>query len=178
MHLFSLILLEVSVLTYTMKQRPPWEASTCSVSQDIPALYGTWGVITIFTKVKNVWDLVWHFIICSFHAQKLSAPYPTPKLQDHTLLAVWDCLFNIIAAITVNICKPPLTSWRHAILLWQTVLWIVIDLIWDTWYEHCAIGDLSNLIYFHFVIKNLNIASLGTCEAGQHEHHSTKDLET
>jgi hypothetical protein len=29
---------------------------------------------------------------------ELLAPCPTPKLEDHTLLAVCDCLFNIFAA--------------------------------------------------------------------------------
>jgi hypothetical protein len=34
----------------------------------------------------------------SFYGEKLSAPRPTPKLEDHTLSAVRDCLFHIFAA--------------------------------------------------------------------------------
>ena len=34
----------------------------------------------------------------SFYSEGLSAPRPTPTLEDHELLAVRDCLFNIFAA--------------------------------------------------------------------------------
>ena len=34
----------------------------------------------------------------SFYGEELSTPRPTPKLQDHPLSAVRDCLFNIFAA--------------------------------------------------------------------------------
>jgi hypothetical protein len=37
-----------------------------------------------------------------FHSEVLLAPRPTPKLEDHTLSPVRDCLFNIFAA-TLNI---------------------------------------------------------------------------
>jgi len=33
-----------------------------------------------------------------FHAEDLSAPRPKPKLEDHPLLAVRDCLLNTFAA--------------------------------------------------------------------------------
>jgi hypothetical protein len=33
-----------------------------------------------------------------FHGQELLAPRPTPKLEDHPLSAVRDCLFNIFTA--------------------------------------------------------------------------------
>jgi hypothetical protein len=34
----------------------------------------------------------------SFYDEKLSAPRPTPKLEDHPLSAVLHCLFNIFVA--------------------------------------------------------------------------------
>jgi hypothetical protein len=34
-----------------------------------------------------------------FYGEELLAPRPTPKLEDHPLLAVHNCLFNIFAAI-------------------------------------------------------------------------------
>jgi len=34
----------------------------------------------------------------SFYGVQLSAPCPTPKLQDHPLSAVHDCLFNTFTA--------------------------------------------------------------------------------
>ena len=33
-----------------------------------------------------------------FHEEALSAPRPTPKLEDHPSSAVRDCLFNLFAA--------------------------------------------------------------------------------
>jgi hypothetical protein len=30
-----------------------------------------------------------------FNSQELLAPYPSPKLEDHSLLSAHDCLFNI-----------------------------------------------------------------------------------
>jgi hypothetical protein len=37
--------------------------------------------------------------------EELSAPLPTPKLEDHTLSAVQDCLFHIFVA-TLHIWRP------------------------------------------------------------------------
>ena len=37
-----------------------------------------------------------------FYGEKLLAPCPTPKLEDHTLSAVLDCLFNMFAATLHN----------------------------------------------------------------------------
>jgi len=34
----------------------------------------------------------------SFYGEDLSTPRPTPKLKDHTLSAIRDCLFIIFAA--------------------------------------------------------------------------------
>jgi hypothetical protein len=31
--------------------------------------------------------------------------YPNPKLQDHPLLGVHDCLFNIFAVTSYTVCK-------------------------------------------------------------------------
>jgi hypothetical protein len=41
-----------------------------------------------------IWFLTW----LGFYGVDLLAPYPTPKLQDHPMLAVCDSLFNIFAA--------------------------------------------------------------------------------
>jgi hypothetical protein len=43
-----------------------------------------------------------------FYGEELLAPRPTPKLEDHLLSAVHDCLFNIFAA-TLHIWRlfPP-----------------------------------------------------------------------
>jgi hypothetical protein len=38
----------------------------------------------------------------TFYGEELLAPCPTPKLEDHPLLAVHDCLFNMFAATLHN----------------------------------------------------------------------------
>jgi hypothetical protein len=40
-----------------------------------------------------------------FYGEELSAPCPTPKLKDHPLSAVRDCLFNLFGA-TLHIRSP------------------------------------------------------------------------
>jgi hypothetical protein len=54
-----------------------------------------------------------------FWGEKLLAPRPTPKLDDHPLLAVHDCLFNI--AVTIHIWRPspPSATWGRAMPWWQ-----------------------------------------------------------
>jgi hypothetical protein len=44
------------------------------------------GALKYFVRIKN------------FYGEGLSAPHPTPKLEDHHLSAVRDCWFNIFAA--------------------------------------------------------------------------------
>jgi hypothetical protein len=43
--------------------------------------------------------------IVSSYGEELIAPRPTPKLEDHPLSAVCDCLFNIFAA-TFHVWRP------------------------------------------------------------------------
>jgi hypothetical protein len=54
-----------------------------------------------------------------FYGEELS-PRPTPKLEDHLLLALRDCLFNIFAA-THHIWRPspPSATWGRAMPWWQ-----------------------------------------------------------
>jgi hypothetical protein len=49
----------------------------------------------------------------------LLAPRPTPKLEDHPLSAVRDCLFSIFAA-TLHIWRPspPSATWGRAMPWW------------------------------------------------------------
>jgi hypothetical protein len=41
---------------------------------------------------------LWVFLNMGFHGEALLARHPTPKLEDHPLSAVPDCLFNLFAA--------------------------------------------------------------------------------
>jgi hypothetical protein len=51
--------------------------------------------LLIFVLLK---DVLWIFRNVGFHGEALLAPRATPKLKDHPLSAVRDCLFNIFAA--------------------------------------------------------------------------------
>jgi hypothetical protein len=50
----------------------------------------------------------------------LLVPRSTPKLEEHPLSAVRDCLFNIFAA-TLHIWRPspPSATWGRAVPWWQ-----------------------------------------------------------
>jgi hypothetical protein len=53
-----------------------------------------------------------------FYSEELLAPRPTPKLEDHPLSAVRDCLFNIFAA-TLHIWRPfPPSATRGRAMPW------------------------------------------------------------
>jgi hypothetical protein len=54
----------------------------------------------------------------SFYGEELFAPHPTPKLEDHPLSAVRDCLFNIFAATlhTVGRSSARNLRTRHVVL--------------------------------------------------------------
>ena len=65
-----------------------------------PAIYGTRRFITAFTSARHLslsWALCEYFVTryFFFYGEDLLAPRPTPKLEDHPLSAVRDCLFNI-----------------------------------------------------------------------------------
>jgi hypothetical protein len=49
------------------------------------------------------------------YGEELLAPRPTPELEDHSLSAARDCLFNIFAA-TLHIWRasPPSATWGRA----------------------------------------------------------------
>ena len=40
----------------------------------------------------------WEFLNRIIYGEELLAPRPTPKLEDHPLSAVRDCVFNLFAA--------------------------------------------------------------------------------
>jgi hypothetical protein len=53
-----------------------------------------------------------------FFGEELLAPRPTPKLEEHPLSAVRDCLFNIIAATLQNGGRSSILTLRtlHAVV--------------------------------------------------------------
>jgi len=96
-----------------MEQSPTWEANRFSASQEIPRFLCNPKVrfrIHKFPPPATILSIgpgprltVWIFRNrMRFYGEELLAPRPTTKLEDHTLSAVRDCLFNIFAA-TVHI---------------------------------------------------------------------------
>ena len=76
-----------------------------------PAYYGTRRFIVAFKSAHHLsvsWPesispgprlTVWMFRNkINFYGEELLAPHPTPKLEDHPLSAVCDCLFNMFVA--------------------------------------------------------------------------------
>jgi len=57
-----------------------------------------------------------------FYREGLLAPRPTPKLEDHPLSVVHDCLFNLFAA-TLHIGGRILRK-RHAVVTGTRYTWI------------------------------------------------------
>jgi len=51
-----------------------------------------------------------------FYGEELLAPRPTPKLEDHSLSAVRDCLFNIYSQLP---SIPLSATWGRAMPWWQ-----------------------------------------------------------
>jgi len=60
-----------------------------------------------------------------FYSEEMLAPRPTPKLEDHPLFAVRDCLFSIFAA-TLHIggrySIRKLTGFKHSLCSAQSRL--------------------------------------------------------
>jgi hypothetical protein len=60
------------------------------------------------------------FVTVIVYGEEFLAPRPTPKLEDHLLSAVHDCLFNIFAATIHNWrASPPSATWGRAMPWWQ-----------------------------------------------------------
>jgi len=90
-----------------MEQSPSWEANRFSASQEIPRILWNPKVSTGFTRARHLsrsWATSIHALTshfspgpsqvfmfrnkANFYGEELSAPRPTPKLEDHPLSAV------------------------------------------------------------------------------------------
>jgi len=98
-------------ITYSMEQSPSWEADWFSASQEFPRIlwnlkvhyrFHTWPPpVSILRQSISPGPRfsVWTFrnMIC-FYGEELLANRPTPKLEDHLVSVIRDCLFTIFAA--------------------------------------------------------------------------------
>jgi len=90
-------------LTYSMEHSPSWETNWFSASQEIPRIL--WNP-KVHHRNHKCPLFLWLFrYVIRFYGEELLAPRPTPKMEDHPLSDVRDCLFNIYAA-TLRICRP------------------------------------------------------------------------
>jgi hypothetical protein len=120
-----------------MEQSPSWEATRFSASQEIPRILCT-------QKCPPPVPILSH-IICPgprlsvwmfrnkirFYSEELSASRPTPKLENHPLPAVRDCLFNIFAASFHIGGRSSIRNlrMRHAVVTGTHISWAIIIII-------------------------------------------------
>jgi hypothetical protein len=98
-------------VTYSMEQCPSWKANRFSASQKFLRIL--WNPMVHYRTHKCAPPvpvliqsispgprlIFWLFRnMTRFYGEKLLASRPNPKLEDHPLSAVSDCLFNIFAA--------------------------------------------------------------------------------
>jgi hypothetical protein len=123
-----------------MGQSPSWESNRSSASQDIFRILWNPNVpyrihkspppvpILSYRKISSSpWVLCLVCNMLSFYGLELLAIRPTPKLKDHPLSAVNNCLFNILAAF-VHIWRPISIRnlrKRHAVVT-GTHLWRIL----------------------------------------------------
>jgi len=81
--------------------------------KEYPEFYGTWSLITAVPSATH-----WPFRnMMLVYGEELLATRPTPKLEDHLLSAVRDCLFNTFAASLHIGSRSSFATWGRPIPL-------------------------------------------------------------
>jgi hypothetical protein len=83
---YSRVILEKLMVTQLVKKFPPVLESKRSLS---------------YSQEPTDWDCVYNFVVCCFLLWEVVRPRPTPKLEDHPLLAVRYCCYSTYKATSM-----------------------------------------------------------------------------
>jgi hypothetical protein len=114
----------------------PYPEPAGSTSFHVPfSLLRSYQMLRSYQSINPGWRQV--FMIrskTSFHGDELSTSRPTPKLEDHTLSAVRDWLFNIFAATFHIGDRSSICNMKTRHVPKQS------DLQWTLWLQNSASG--------------------------------------
>ena len=148
------------LLTVTMVQSPSWETNWFAASQEIPRISRTPKVL--YRTHQRACEC---FLIWMFHKEGLLALRPTPKLEDHPLSAVRDCLFNIFATTLPIGSRSSIRNLRtrHAVVTGTHYTVIVYIYIYIQYIIYCVcmyiyIVSLYSyiVVYWRYIIHYTN----------------------
>jgi hypothetical protein len=116
----------ITVFTRAFNWSLSWARSIQSIPSYPISLRSIWIMSTFFSLCRlskesvQVRGFLRIFVTSLFFYGELLTPRPTPKLEDHPLAAVCDCLFNIFAAFLHTWrASPPSATWGRAMPWWQ-----------------------------------------------------------
>jgi hypothetical protein len=94
-------------LTYILKFLPYYPERTCPIhTSDIPCTKSHVHFLSLRLFIQGICPSLGPILDfrnkLTFCGEELLAPHPTPRLEEHPLLAVRNCLFNIFAAAVQN----------------------------------------------------------------------------
>jgi len=82
-----------------------------------------------------------------FYGEELLAPRPTPKLEDHPLSAVCDCLFNIYSQLpSILEAVPPSATRGRAMPWWQGPTYCFLSMQNTAMFLHVAQSVCTNFV--------------------------------
>jgi hypothetical protein len=82
----------------------------------------------------------------SFYDEELLAPRPTPKLEDHHLWAVRDCLFNIFAATLYMYMCVYIYIYIYIYIYSSNLILLLVDLLPNPVRHICILAVEGNTL--------------------------------